>query len=561
MKKAQLIEEVVRCGKDPSYFINKYCKIRHPTRGLIPFKMFNYQEDLLDDFRFHRFNVILKSRQMGLSELAAAFVVWLILFHQNQSVLVMATKAETAKNMIKKVRTSLKHIPRWLMLTQITADNKLSIELGNGSFVKATTKSADAGRSEALSLLVVDEAAHIEGFDEIWTGLKPTVTAGGRIIMLSTPKGVGNVFHRTYADADAGLNGYKTARLMWWLHPEHIDDLRDDPDRPGFKTSTWYANETRDLSNREKDQEYNCEFLSSGDTFLMGEQLRWIETILSEPISVENFDRGLRIFKMPVKHARYLLTADVARGDARDYSAAHVFDVETMEQVAEYCGRLKPDDFAALLNELGIRYENALLVVENNAVGIACLEHLKILQYPNLYFTEKGPEMKGQNLSAAYGASDPRLIAGITTTSKNRELMLNKLEELIRTQKLLIRSKRLSTELQTFIWSNGRPEARSGTTDDLVMAAAIAAWIRDTFIQTSYSSLEARRAMLSSMTKHTVYNTDIPGASKDPRHVPRQSLGSFVRPHPLDTYRMRLSTGQELDLRQLLDRPLKIYSG
>lgn len=552
---------MIRCGKDPSYFINKYCKIRHPTRGLIPFAMFDYQEDLLEDFRNHRMNVVLKSRQMGISELASAFIVWLILFHQNQSVMVMATKAETAKNMIKKVRTSLKHLPRWMLLTQITADNKLSIELGNGSFVKATTKSSDAGRSEALSLLVVDEAAHIEGFDEIWTGLKPTVTAGGRIIMLSTPKGVGNVFHRTYADAEAGLNGYHTSKLWWWLHPEHIDDLEDDRDRPGFKTSSWYRSETRDLSLREKDQEYNCEFLSSGDTFLMGEQLRWIESILGEPVLIEEADRGLLIYQLPVQNAKYLIAADVARGDARDRSAAHVFEVDTMEQVAEYNGKLKPDDFANLLCRLGERYEKALLIVENNAVGIACLEHIKIFQYPNLYFTEKGPELKGQNLSAAYGSTDPRLVAGITTTSKNRELMLNKLEELIRTQKLMIRSKRLSSELQTFVWMNGRPEARSGTTDDLVMAAAIAAWIRDTFIQTNYSSLESRRAMLASISKHTVYNTDIPGASKDPRHTPRQSLGSFVRPHPLDTYRMRLSNGQELDLRQLLDRPLKIYSG
>lgn len=572
MRKARFQDELVRCGRDPIYFIDNYVKIRHPVKGLIPFKLFDYQRQLLRDFLESRHNVINKGRQLGISELTAAFIVWLILFHPNQSVLVMATKADTAKNMVRKVRTAIKHLPRFIgTFSEMVEDNKLSIAMANGSWIKATTKSADAGRSEALSLLVVDEAAHIPGFDEIWTGIKPTVTAGGRVTMISTPNGVGNVFHRMFVEAEAGRSGWKATTLYWWVHPEHIWDLRDDPERPGMKTSSWYEEETKGMSEREKAQEYECSFLASGATFITGEHLAQIAKSLSTPIDIQELDKGLHIFQRPVEGKRYLVAADVARGDGNDKSSAHVFDIETMDQVAEYDGRLPPDKYADLVCRLGWKYGKGLIVMENNSVGFACLEHVKSWEapdgstgYPNVYFTNKQPDSKGEALHAGYGASNPKLVIGFTTSVKTRELMLNKLEELIRNRKINIKSKRALLELQTFVWNGGKPEARSGANDDLVMALALASWIRDTFIEVGYHTVQLQEKILQNYSLEKKDNTAIHGASKDPTVIPRHAMGTFARVSPADMYRMRVrpAAGREteIDLRQLLDRP-KIYRG
>ena len=80
LTKKEILTEIVKAGKDPSYFINNYAKIAHPMRGLIPFKLYNFQEQLLKDFNDHRFNVILKARQLGISTISAAYIAWMMMF-------------------------------------------------------------------------------------------------------------------------------------------------------------------------------------------------------------------------------------------------------------------------------------------------------------------------------------------------------------------------------------------------------------------------------------------------------------------------------------------------
>ena len=155
LSKKEAIKEIVRCGKDPSYFINNYTKISHPIEGLISFKTYPYQDELLKDFNDYRFNVILKARQLGISTISAAYIVWLMLFHRDKNVLVIATKFQTAANLVKKVKNIMQNLPPWIRIAEIKIDNRTSFVLTNGSEVKAASTSGDAGRSEALSLLVV----------------------------------------------------------------------------------------------------------------------------------------------------------------------------------------------------------------------------------------------------------------------------------------------------------------------------------------------------------------------------------------------------------------------
>lgn len=523
MNKSSLRNEIIRCGKDPSYFIKTYVKIKHPVKGLIPFQLYDYQDELVQDYVKHRFNIVLKARQLGISEVTAAYATWLMLFHREKNIIVMASKAETAKNIIRKVATALKKLPKWLVLADVVTDNKLSIELSNGSRIAAIATSEDAGRSEAVSFLIVDEAAFVQRFDELWTGLYSTVAAGGKVAVLSTPNGVGNKFHQLCVDALEGKNEFQYHEYMWWRHPDRAKGLVDDPERPGYKTSPWFENEIKasNMSPREVAQELECNFNASGDTVLTTTSIKWLEQTMVPPIEMRNIDRALYIFDQPSAHKKYFISADVARGDGRDNSAAHVWDMENMTQVAEYYGKIPVEDFAHLLCDLGKDYNDAMLAIENSSIGLACLEHVKLNSYNNVYFSRRGDQRPGEAVNMYWGSAEEDLVPGFTTSQKNRPLMISKLEEYVRNRTISIKSTRIHEEFKTFIWNNGRAEAMRGKNDDLIMAAAIGVWLRDTFLGPSFASADVKKKMLSGITMNRTFNNEIAGASKDPLHANR----------------------------------------
>jgi hypothetical protein len=495
LSKKEVVSEIIKCGKDPVYFVNNYARISHPIRGLIPFKTYPYQSDLLVDFNDYRFNVILKARQLGISTIVAGYIVWLMLFHRDKNILVMATKFATAANLVKKVKAILKNLPDWLVLAEISIDNRASFELSNGSQIKAASTSGDAGRSEALSLLVLDEAAHIDNLGELWAGLYPTISTGGRCIALSTPNGVGNWFHKTYIEADEGTNDFHPVNLPWDTHPERDQE--------------WFEKETRNMSRREIAQELECNFNTSGESVIHPDDIAWIEAATQEPKYRTSFDRNMWIWEEYVPGNTYLLVADVARGDGADYSVFHVIKLETMEVVAEYQGKPSLDMYANILMQAGKEYDNCLLVVENVGIGISVLEKLIDLEYSNLYYSIKSTH---EFVESYQGATDNQAIPGFTTSSRTRPLIVAKLEEFIRNKLIKIYSVRFSNELRTFIWNNGKPQAMRGYNDDLIMSLAIACWVKDTALSVNKKESDYKKACLNSMIKvNTKINTTVPG--------------------------------------------------
>tara|TARA_R110000824_G_scaffold188779_2_gene370136 strand:- start:6433 stop:7995 length:1563 start_codon:yes stop_codon:yes gene_type:complete len=488
-------KEIIKCGKDPSYFINNYARIAHPIEGLIPFKTYDYQDDLIRTFDDHRFTVILKARQLGISTITAAYVVWMMLFHRDKNVLVMATKYTTAANLVKKVKHMLKYVPEWLQIAKVEVNNRSSFELNNGSQIKASSTSADAGRSEALSLLVIDEAAHVEGLEDLWTGLYPTLSTGGRCIALSTPNGVGNWFHKTYLDADAGKSNFNPTKLLWDAHPDRDQE--------------WFEKETKNMSQRQIAQELECNFNASGETVIHSDDIMKIDKQTKPPKHRTGFDRNFWIWEEYNPENNYLLSADVARGDGNDYSVFHIFKLETMEIIAEYQGKLTPDMFSEVACNAGKEYGNCMIVVENNSVGYSVLDKLKEKEYPNIYHSVKATHEYVDQLTAENRTGT---IAGFTTSLKTRPLLVAKFEEFIRNNILTIYSSRLRAELDVFIWNNGRPEAQRGYNDDLIMACAIGCWVRDTAIVENQRDLAYKKAMLGSIIKsNSVLDTRVPG--------------------------------------------------
>ena len=486
LSKSRQIEEIIKCGKDPLYFIEKYVKIQHPTRGLIPFHTYDYQKKCLENFVDNRFNIVLKARQLGMSTISAAYSTWLALFHKDKNILVIATKLTVAQNFIKKVKTIYGNIPTWLILPQLTSNNKTSLEFSHGSSIKAVPTSDDAGRSESLSLLIIDEAAFVKNFDDLWMGLYPTLATGGRSIIISTPNGVGGMYHKIYTDAEAGLNEFYPTKLKWDVHPDYDDK--------------WFKEQKRNLgSDRKVAQELLCDFVASGDTFLSMSDIKWLGEMVKQPIDRAGEDKNVWIWEYPLSEHKYIISADIARGDSKDYSAFHVIDVTSDTVVAEYKGKLPPDRFGELLFETGHRYNTAMLCPENNSFGYATLMKLKDLKYPRIY----NPKMRPVHLFSGYQPVDDDQKAGFNTNGKTRIQILSKLEEVLRNKSIAIYSSRFFDEIKTFVYAGGRAQAMRNRNDDLVMSLAIGLWLFDTSSEYGKHGSDLNNAMLEAMSVTT----------------------------------------------------------
>jgi len=499
-KQAQ-VKEIIKCGKDPNYFFKNYLKIQHPVRGLIPFQMYPFQEECVEEFNDHRFNIILKSRQLGISTLTAAYSVWMAIFKKEKNILIIATKLKVAQNFIIKVKTMIRSLPKWLLLPEIVSNNKQEIMFSHGSQIKAIPTSDDAGRSEALSLLIIDEAAFVRNFDTIWTGIYPTISTGGRVVILSTPNGVGGQYHKLYTQAEAGLNEFNPIKLMWDVHPERGEE--------------WFNQVTANLSKRQIAQEYLCDFAISGETYLDGVTLEWVGSLVTKPLMREGPDNNVWIWKQPLSEHEYVISADVARGDAKDFSTFHVIDVNDSEVVAEYKGKIRPDTFAELINTYGLKYNKALVCPENNSYGYATILKLQELKYPRLYYRRR----KGVYIGNYVPQQTPD-VAGFNTNGKTRGTVLAKLEEVLRNKQLAVYSSRFYEELKVFaVGTDGRASARRGYNDDLVMSLAIGTWLFDASADYSKNSKALNDAMLNAMSRNTTPYGATPDAVNTPVFV------------------------------------------
>jgi len=865
--------EYLKCCKDPIHFMRKYCYIQHPQRGRIQFNLYPFQEKVLALFQNNDYSTILKSRQLGISTLVSGYGLWLMTFHKDKNILALATTQATAKNLVTKVQFMWENLPSWLKVDSVE-NNKLSLRLSNGSKIQAKSSNADAARSEAVSLLIIDEAAFIDNIGETWASAQQTLATGGGAIVLSTPYGTGNWFHQTWVKAESGENDFLPIKLPWYVHPERDQTWRDAQDtllgdprlaaqecfskdtiiytkfgpqyikniklgdlvlshdgsynkvikkhshitdksieiKGGLNNIQKYTTlnhpflnmlgewedvgsiidsnnkvkyfpkvdeykvecKTIDLSNyiisnspksfplkiddkfiwltktskinrfikidydlgfligcflsegslaknkvefsfngkteREgfpleieriltekfnitnfsyytskiwegssklyiKDQifhnfiklciqggkysynkhiskflystsneetlkgildgvlvgdgmlksEYNvqllltsekliydmlyisnilgihnvtlkkgksqnpnnpdkdswrdnftltwtnsiinsdekifskrikdwsrintigksnsnsnfefisepltslkltpsprtlevfnleienthtyvteygivhncdCDFNTSGDTVFYSEWLEFISsTTVKEPLERRGVDQNLWIWE-PADYSReYMIIADVARGDGKDFSACHVIDIQTNTQVAEYKGQLPPKEFGYFLTGLATEYNNGMLVVENANIGWATLDAIQEREYNNLYHSPKGDQITAESYLRVYEGNS-EMIPGFTMSMRTRPLCINKFREFVGDRSVTIRSKRLVEEMKVFVWKNGRPEAQSGYNDDLVMPFSVGMFLRDTSLKFQQQSLDMARATL-----------------------------------------------------------------
>ena len=489
-------KEYVKCAMDPVYFMREYCYVQHPVKGKIKFDLYPFQESTLSDVANHDYNIILKARQLGISTLSAGYSLWLMNFHSDKNILVIATKQEVAKNLVTKVRVMHKELPNWLK-QGCAEDNKLSLRYNNGSQIKAISSTGEAGRSEALSLLIIDEAAFIKNIDEIWTAAQSTLSTGGKCIALSTPNGMGNWFHKTWADAESGTNNFNFIKLHWTVHPS--------------RGKTWRVEQDKLLGSDMASQECDCDFVSSGQTVIPGPLLKEIQdSSVVDPME-KRYNDDMWIWSHPKPNKKYMLAADVARGDGSDFSAFHILDLENLEQVGEFRGKVDTTRYASILIAVATEYNDALLVVENNNVGWAVLQSIIDRDYKNLFWMKKDLKYvdSTHQYTNKYRGENKAMIPGFTTSMKSRPLMIETMSKFLRDGSIRLNSIRLVDELFVFIFNNGKAEALKGYNDDLVMSFAIGLWIRETALRLHEENMRITREAMSKIdTNSGVYTVE-----------------------------------------------------
>ena len=500
-------QEYLRCAKDPVHFMRKYCYIQHPQRGRIQFNLYPFQEKVLKLFQENDYSTILKSRQLGISTLAAGYSLWLMTFHKDRNVLALATTQATARNLVTKVQFMWENLPSWLKVDS-AENNKLSLRLINGSKIQAKSSNADAARSEAVSLLIVDEAAFIDNIAETWASAQQTLATGGGAIVLSTPYGTGNWFHQTWVKAEAGENDFLPIKLPWYVHPERDQSWRDRQDE--------LLGDPRLAA-----QECDCDFSTSGDIVFYNEYLELYEkSHIKEPLERRGADQNLWVWESPDYSRDYMVVADVARGDGKDFSACHVIDVSNNVQVAEYKGQIGTKEFGHLLVGLATEYNEAILVIENANIGWATIQVAVDRAYPNLYYSQKSDSTNADSYFDKY-QDHSKMVAGFTMSSRTRPMVIGKFQEYISDQGVTIQSKRLIEEMKVFIWKNGRAEAQTGYNDDLVMSFGIAMYVRDTALKLRQRGIELSKSTLNNMSvNRTAYQGGYFSSGNDnPYHI------------------------------------------
>tara|TARA_B100002019_G_scaffold82452_1_gene71198 strand:+ start:1450 stop:3102 length:1653 start_codon:yes stop_codon:yes gene_type:complete len=455
------IAEYLKCAENPVYFIRKYIKIVSLDEGVIPFRMYDFQEDMVNKFHENRFNIAKLPRQSGKSTIVTAYLLWYVLFNDNVNVAILANKAATAREMLGRLQLSYENLPKWLQ-QGILGWNKGSLELENGSKILAASTSASAVRGMSFNVIFLDEFAFVPNHiaDQFFSSVYPTISSGKstKVIIISTPHGM-NMFYKLWHDAEREQNEYVPTEVHWSQVPG-----RDE---------VWKEQTIKNTSEAQFKVEFECEFLGSVDTLISPSKLRTMA--YHDPIK-EN--RGLALFETAQEEHDYIITVDVSRGVGHDYSAFTVFDTTELpyRMVARYKNNeVKPIVLPNIVVDVAKNFNNAYILCEVNDIGGQVADIIQYdLEYENLLMASMRGRA-GQQLGQGFSGKKTQL--GIKMSTATKQVGCSNLKALIEEDKLVIPDYDTIAELTTFIAKGQTFQAEDGCNDDLAMCLVIFSWM------------------------------------------------------------------------------------
>ena len=454
------VTEFVKCSKNLRHFINNYVQIVHVDRGLVPFEMYDYQNDMIDKFENNRFVICKMPRQTGKSTTIIAFLLHYVLFNENVNVAILANKGAVARELLSRLQLAYEHLPKWLQ-QGVVIWNKGNIELENGSKILASATSGSAVRGSSFNIIFLDEFAHVPSniAEQFFTSVYPTISSGEstKVLIVSTPLGM-NMFYKMWADAQEKRNNYVPLEVHWSQVPG-----RDEK---------WKQETIKNTSEVQFTQEFECEFIGSTHTLISAAKLRMM--VFKTPIFSKN---GLDVYEEPIKNALYCMIVDTAQGKDQDYSAISIFDISQIpyRQVAKYrSNKISPMLYPDIIFHIGKKYNMSWILLEVNDVGSQVAETLHYdLEYENIIVSS----MKGRAGQQIGGGFSKNIQLGIRTSKQLKRIGCSTLKEMIESDKLIISDFDTISELTTFAVKNNSYEAEEGSNDDLAMTLVIFSWL------------------------------------------------------------------------------------
>jgi len=561
ISKAQMLYEIGKCLKDPIYAIESYLETEDRTQGgFVPFKLFPRQKELVNAYKTHDHNIVMKPRQAGISTTTAAYLAILTALASNKStqkILIAANKQETAKEFLKKIRDFTVQLPAWMDVYRPGGsdswfdpekNSSSHYKLWNGSEVKAVASSKDALRGYTPSVIVVDEAAFIEGNkgEEFYTAAQPSLSTGGRSILISTPNGHDPLYHKAYVTAERGKNNFNIVSMKWYEDPRYngkndgsgmswilrdektgdvVEELVDPKSgfgpeakvpeetwpemvKKGYEPrSKWFDDMCAQLNHNARSiaQELLCSFVGSGDNVIDDKyKNRQERDNVKEPIRKEWTDGNMWIWEDPIEGHQYILSADPSSGSSDDFAGLCIWDFTTGNQVAEYHGKVAPDVLGEICKYYGESYDAFIVVDITGGWGASVVLKLIELGYPKrrLYYDVTVGIDSVENNKALQKYMDKGKLPGLNF-QKNRNTIVSKLEEAIRMDSFKIRSVRALAEIETFVFINGRADHMKGYHDDLLMSIAMCCFVGATSFKDLEKSKGQAKAMVNSWAIET----------------------------------------------------------
>ena len=455
------ILEYQECMENPIYFIRNYIKIVSLDEGLVPFELYDFQEDIVDTIHDNRFTICKMPRQSGKSTTMVSYILHYVLFNPNMNVAILANKASTARDILGRLQLAYENLPKWLQ-QGVVSWNKGSVDLENGSRVVASSTSSSAVRGGSYNMIFLDEFAFVPTnvAEDFFSSVYPTISSGKstKVIIVSTPNGM-NLFYKLWVDAENKRNSYNIIDVHWSQVPG-----RDEK---------WRTETIANTSEEQFRREFDCEFLGSANTLINPSKIKTMA--FHNPIQS---NAGLDMYEKPREGATYVVVADVARGTNNDYSAFIVFDVSTVPYkiVAKYRNNeIKPLLFPNIIHDVAKAYNQAYVLVEVNDIGEQVATALQFdLEYENLIMASMRGRA-GQIVGGGFSGGKAQL--GVRTTKAVKKLGCSNLKQIIETDKLIITDYDLINEFSTFILKGQSFEAEEGHTDDLAMCCVLFAWL------------------------------------------------------------------------------------
>jgi len=456
------LDEYKKCMDDPIYFIKNYMKIVVLGKGIQPFLLYKFQEEMIHTFKDNRFVICKIPRQSGKTITTVAYMLWTILFNKNYNMAILAHKGSAANGILQRMKLAYENLPPWLQ-QGIVEWNKGNVELENGSKIGAYATSADGLRSGSYDMILLDEFAFVQEniAEEFFTSTYPVISAGTetKIIIVSTPKGM-NHFFTMWTKAEKKKSDYVPIEVHWSAVPG--------------RDQKWKEMTVRNTSAEQFQQEFETEFLGSTSTLISGPKLKQMIEQQTDPIIR---DGSLHIFQNPEPGHTYCLCVDVSEGLGLDSSTFSIIDVTAVPYrvVAKYRDNsIPPMSLPAYIVQSALRYNDAFILVEINSIGLQVAD---IIHHEFAYENLIKIETKGKHGQMHTPGFKKRIAFGLKQSKQTKSIGCANLKALIENDKLIVPDQDTINEFTTFVVDKQTYKAEPGRKDDLVMTLVSFGWL------------------------------------------------------------------------------------